>query len=330
VVRAFSDILCAASDAREIVRRLREFYRPEEQLAVQPIQVKDLIGRVIDLTKPAWKTQAEAVGKEIRMVTEIDSAISLTGNEAALREMLTNLTLNAIDAIIRQGTIKFKIAQNEHWIEIQVSDTGAGMTEEVRQRCFEPFYTTKGEQGTGLGLAMCYGIVQRHNGHIEVASELGQGTTFTIRLPREAAQGEAREAKEEKVLSRKRRALRVLVVDDEEVSRALLVKYLSGAGHTVTAVASGPEAVRLIQNQAFDLVLTDRAMPGMSGDEVAKTVKRLAPGLPIIMLTGLGEMMKFKSEHPVGVDAVVGKPITPTELEAAIRQVLVKRKKTPS
>ena len=201
---------------------------------------------------------------------------------------------------------------------LEVSDTGAGMTEEVRQRCLEPFFSTKGDRGTGLGLAMVCGIVQRHEGTISVETEPGRGTAFIIRLPvlQGLRTGEGRQGSEAPS-----HALHVLVVDDDPTVRELIATYLTSDGHTVEVATSGREGLEKFQTDRYDIVMTDRAMPEMGGDQMAAAVKKLAPHKPVIMLTGFGDMMQAADEHPAGVDVVLSKPVMRSKLREALAKV---------
>jgi CheY-like chemotaxis protein len=192
---------------------------------------------------------------------------------------------------------------------VEVSDTGAGMDEETKQRCLEPFYSTKGKGGTGLGLAMVYGVMRRHEGTIEVRSQLGKGTTFVLQFPikKTASTNGAKPALPSGPLTKK---LRVLVVDDESMVREVLTEYLSGDGHSVETAPDGRLGLKLFTEKKFDLVITDRAMPEMGGDQMSAEIKKIAKDVPLIMLTGFGELMKAKDEIPAGVDYLLSKPLT--------------------
>jgi signal transduction histidine kinase len=184
VTRALQVIDMAARDAARGVGRLREFYRPREKgEAFLPVNLNEVVGQTTSLTQPRWMTQAQADGLAIHVETALGDIPPVLGNEAALREMLTNLIFNAVDAMPEGGTITIRTRAEGERVLLEVSDTGTGMTEETRQRCLDPFFTTKGERGTGLGLAMVDGITRRHEGTIEVKSELGCGTSVTVRLP---------------------------------------------------------------------------------------------------------------------------------------------------
>ncbi|MBI1926084.1 response regulator [Candidatus Poribacteria bacterium] len=242
----------------------------------------------------------------------------IAGNEAELREMLTNLIFNAVDSMPQGGTVTFRTYVEElQYVVMAVSDTGIGMTEEVRQRCLEPFFTTKGERGTGLGLSMVYGIVQRHEGTIEIESEEGQGTTFRIRLPI-YTQGHEQV---QDVAETSGHPLHVLVVDDEPLVREIITEFLKREGHTFETAANGREGLEKFQTSLFNLVITDRAMPEMSGDQFAAAIKAITPHKLIIMLTGFGQLMNATGELPEGVDVVLTKPIASPALRRAIAKV---------
>lgn len=176
----------AAVGAGGIVRRLREFYRSrDQQEAFAPTDLNKLVEDTIKLTEYAWKERAHSRGGRIAVEAHLEPLPHIQASEAELTRVVTNLMLNATDAIAKDGTITIRTYPEERGVVLEIEDTGVGMTEEVRQRCFEPFFTTKGDEGTGLGLAGAYGIVKRHNGAIDVESEPGKGTTLRIWLPLE-------------------------------------------------------------------------------------------------------------------------------------------------
>jgi CheY-like chemotaxis protein len=256
--------------------------------------------------------------------TEVGPLPTTAGNEAELREALTNLIFNAVDAMPQGGTITIR-AHGEGRegsaarAVLEVIDTGIGMDEETRQRCMEPFFTTKGLQGTGLGLPMVYGIVRRHEGTIEIDSEPGKGTTFRIRLPIVTESGAQSGSQPSQRIDRQ---LRVLVVEDEDRVREALAGYLVEDGHTVESAINGREGLQKFHAGWFDLVVTDRAMPEMGGDELAVAVKQAARNTPVLMVTGFGDVMQAQGERPHGVDAVISKPVTISALRAAVVMVM--------
>jgi ligand-binding sensor domain-containing protein/signal transduction histidine kinase/CheY-like chemotaxis protein len=309
----------AAKDAANVVRRLREFYRHREEGEIfLPVDLHQLIGQAISLAQPKWKDQTQASGLAISVKTNLQPVPPVPGNEADLREALINLIFNAVDALPGGGTIIISARAEGEQVVVEVSDTGTGMTEDVRQRCLEPFFTTKGERGTGLGLAMVYGVIQRHKGEIAVESEPGKGTTIIIRLPIYAA---LPAADEKQPVAAPTRSLHILVVEDEPQVRQIMIHYLSGDGHTVEAAANGREGLDKFRAGRFDLVVTDQAMPEMSGDQMVAAIKHLAPRMPIILLTGFGDFIDAAGERPAGVNIIVSKPVTLSALRQAVAKV---------
>ena len=170
----------------------------------------------------------------------------------------------------------------------------------------------------GMGLAMVYGTVQRYRGTIDIQSEPGKGTAFTIRLPLMGERRVEKGPQEEEVRSH---AFHVLVVDDEPVIRELITAYLASDGHTAEVAVNGREGLEKFRAGRFDLVVTDRAMPEMSGDQMAVAVKQIAPDVPVVMLTGFGDMMQASGEKSGDVDFVLGKPVTQVKLQAVLAKV---------
>ena len=323
-----------ALDAAGTVTRLREVYRPRaSQDDYEPVDVAQLAERVVALTRPKWHDDALAAGKSIVVQTDLQPAPPALGDPAELREALTNLVFNAADAILDNGTITirtYSVDEPERAVVLEVEDNGTGMSEEDQQRCLEPFFTTKGERGTGLGLSLVHGTAQRHGGRIQVESRLRVGTTVRLFLPvpegssTETASSPAADAAgAADAETEGPRRLRILVVDDEPAVRSVIEAYLLADNHLVET-ADGPQAAirRVGKGGPYDLVITDRAMPGLSGEALATWIKRRAPELPVIMVTGYGELMNAAGEQPEGVDLVLAKPVTFAALRGALEQVV--------
>jgi PAS domain S-box len=309
----------AGRDAARVVSRLRDFYRADSDVAqTEVVDLKQVVELAIDLTRPRWGDLAMAADTKYKIFTFVNDA-SVAGQASELREVLVNLIFNALDAMPNGGELSVTVdadAGRPGMVRLEVKDTGVGMTLEVRKRCLEPFFTTKGASGTGLGLATSYGIVKRHHGEIHIESEPGEGTRVIVSLPMARARRTSPVKK-----GRRTPAMHILVVDDEEMVRHVIAEYLQADGHDVD-LAEGPVAgLRMIKGGQYDLIITDRAMPEMSGDRLALEAKRVAPLVPILMLSGFGEFMNATGEHPDGVDAVISKPITIDGLRDAIAMV---------
>jgi PAS domain S-box-containing protein len=310
----------AAEDAQGVVQRLREFYRRrDEDDALASIDLNQIIRDALSLTQPKWKEQAQAHGKTITIDPDLTSLPDTVGNETELRELLTNLIFNAVDAMPDGGTLTIATRlENEH-IELAVSDTGHGMDEETRERCLEPFFTTKGERGTGLGLSVTYGIIRRHGGTIDLTSQEGQGTCFRIRLPVHR-DPEAREM--EPPAAGNIQPLRVLAVDDDPAALRVLLAYLQADGHAVATAENAEQALARLEEDTFDLVITDMAMPAMSGDQLASAIKRRSPETPVVLLSGFAPTAHEPGKPPSSSDLILSKPITLTAFREAMLMVV--------
>jgi CheY-like chemotaxis protein len=194
------------------------------------------------------------------------------------------------------------------------------MEEEVRERIFEPFYTTKGVNGTGLGLSVSYGIIERHAGTISVTSKIGEGTTFYIDLPFDDSTEQAADAADAPINATA--SLSVLVVDDEEVVRETLAEMLADLDHKVVTAESGRAAVEKISIDDFDIVFTDLAMPEMDGWETAREIHKHKPELPVVLVTGYGATAQPPSGEVDLVAGIIGKPFDFEQVTGTIARVV--------
>ena len=312
-------ILTAADDAAKIVHRLREFYRPDETGDQrQPVDLNQIIGQAISLTQPRWQTAATAGGRTITIATEPGAIPCIAGDAAELREALTNLIFNAVDALPAGGAITFRTRPEGAAAVLEISDTGTGMSEDVRHRCLEPFFSTKGRHGTGLGLSMVFGIIHRHAGTIAIESELGKGTTFALRLPA----AKAGSATPPAAVPAANGSLRVLVVDDQPILCQLVCEHLQDDLHTVETALSGSEALEKFRAAPFDLVITDHVMAGMTGEQLAAAIKELNPHVPVILLTGYAGEATAGEQYSPALDLVLAKPLSRTALRRALAKVM--------
>jgi signal transduction histidine kinase/DNA-binding response OmpR family regulator len=330
-------IRSVAGEAAKVITRLRDFSRRrEEDEVLVPVDLNQLVERSIRLTEPRWRTQAHTAGATIRVETDLQPLPPVVGDAADLQDALASLIDNAVDAMPRGGTLTIRSRTEGQHARLEVCDTGVGMSDEVRQRCFEPFFTTKSEQAAGLGLSVVYAAVQRHGGNVEVQSAVNQGTTFVVRLPI-ATSAPVVVSIPSAPVEGSRASRRVLLVEDEAALRRILTEFLTIDRHVVERATNGQEALdKFLANLAqddpsvrFDLVITDLAMPQMSGDRLAMAIKKVSPNTPIILLTGLGEMLRASGEQPEGVDLVVAKPISIAALQKAIAQVFGSRSRAP-
>jgi len=318
----------ACKDGAETVRRIQDFTGKRRDREFIPIFLNDLIHQVAAITEPKWKDQAQKKGVQIELVKRLQEIPPVLGNPSELREVLTNIIFNAVDAMPNGGRITLSTHPlSEEFVEMKVVDTGIGMSEEVKKRIFDPFFTTKGVASSGLGMSVSYGIIKRHGGEILVESEPGKGTTFILRLPIEYEQElKEVEQKVEKPLGTVRPA-KILVIDDEEAVRDILSRILVTKGHQVELASDGDEGIERFKSGSFDLVFTDLGMPKISGWEVGKALKKINPKIPVVMITGWGmELDREKMGHE-GIDFIISKPFNFDQITQLVSEALEVKEK---
>lgn len=312
-IRGLEIIVQTARDGGKTVKRIQDFARQRRDHDFEPVAVDQLLMDVNDITRPRWKDRSQANNVHINLNLQINSDASIMGDPSELREVLVNMVFNAVDAMPKGGKLTLSAEEIDGSMEIAISDTGCGMSSEVRSRIFDPFFTTKGKAGMGLGLAVCYGIIQRHQGTIEIESTVGEGSIFRIKLPIAEVKASIETAAECAVpltLVRSPKSPSILVVDDEECVLDVLREILESEGYEVTAAKSGDEALRFFEMKSFEAVFTDVGMPGMSGWELARAIRERDQEIPVAVITGWGESVSSKEQETAKVDWVVTKPFS--------------------
>jgi signal transduction histidine kinase/ActR/RegA family two-component response regulator len=327
----------AIEGVAETIARMREFYRPREaSLTLTQIDLNDLVRQVVELTRVRWsETQQRGVVIALQMHLAPDMP-SIMGAHGELRDALTNLIFNAVDAMQEGGTLTVttrSVAAGEQssdsgFVHLEVRDTGLGMDAETRRRCLEPFFTTKGERGTGLGLAMVYGMAQRHNAEMEIDSEPGKGTAIRVVFP--APLSPRVPTVRVPTLRLPATHLSILIADDDALVLEALRSTLESDGHLVTAAEGGQEgidafAAALERGERFELVITDLGMPYVDGRKVAAAIKAASPATPVILLTGWGQRLMDDDDIPADVDRVLHKPPRLHDLRAALADLTVRQ-----
>jgi PAS domain S-box-containing protein len=303
---ALDTMVSAAVDGAEVVRRLLLFARPTLAGPAERVDLSDVMRDVLKLTQPKWRDASQLQGRRIVAELLIDGDVSIDGWPAALREAFANLVLNAVDALPSGGTLRLAAAHRDGSVIAEVIDDGIGMASEIRDRLFEPFFSTKGESGSGLGLSIVSGIVERHGGTIVVESEPGQGTTFRLTFP--VATGAELFAPtlppQASVSSR-----RILVVDDEPALGSMLARLLETDAHVVRIATSGAGALEILMTFNAEVIVSDLGLgPGINGWELAATVRGRQPRPYFILATGWGAELDADDAVTRGVDAIVAKP----------------------
>jgi signal transduction histidine kinase len=322
----------AIDDVAQTVARMREFYRPNEsELQQVDVDLNELVRHVVQLTRARWSDQPQRRGIMIELKTHLTPDLpDIRGTESEIRDALTNLIFNAVDAMPQGGTVEVRTdvainsLQNEapaFQVRLAVSDTGIGMDEDTRARCLEPFFTTKGERGTGLGLAMVYGMAQRHGATLEIDSKPQMGTTMRLIFP--ISKANLASTVRQPALRVPDRSLRILIVDDDPAVTESLYHTLRDEGHEVSVAQGGQAGIDAFHRQRrttkpFDVVITDLGMPYIDGRQVADAVRATGANTPIILLTGWGQQSTTESESFPQVNKLLSKPPRLSELRAAL------------
>ncbi len=333
IKRGLDIIIKTAEDGAKTVKRIQDFARQRRDHNFELVSVDQILTDAGEITRPRWKTCAEASNIHITLDLQIGSNAMVMGDDSELREVLVNMVFNAIDAMPEGGTLSLTTRTVDESVIITIVDTGVGMYPEVRTRIFDPFFTTKGKAGLGLGLAVSFGIIRRHGGNIEVESQYGHGTEFRITLPlakiveKSVTQVEhATPALPQTISSTclqplEQSQIRLLVVDDEVFVRDLLREILEGEQCEVFVAENGNEALSLFREIEFDGVFTDVGMPGMSGWELAREIRQINTRIPIAVITGWGEAVGSHEQKAAGVEWVVAKPFTADRITELVREI---------
>jgi signal transduction histidine kinase/ActR/RegA family two-component response regulator len=322
----------AIEDVARTVARMREFYRERgAQLTLERVELNRAVRQVVELTKPRWSDLPQQRGVMVDLQMDLAEPLpDIMGAEHEIRDALTNLIFNAVDAMPTGGRLLVRTRSPAHGnrvdcVVIEVIDTGIGMDEDTRRRCLEPFYTTKGERGTGLGLAMVYGMIQRHSAEIEIESVSGQGTTVRLSFPAYTSSAVSTTLLTKAVVVIRR--LRILLIDDDPLLIKSLRDTLQEDGHVITATHGGQAGIEAFaaahqRGEGFDIVVTDLGMPHVDGRKVASAVKEISHTTPVIMLTGWGQRLIAENDTPPHVNKVLSKPPRLHELRAALVELV--------
>jgi PAS domain S-box-containing protein len=323
-IREMIDITArAALEGGKALRGLLSFVRTQDMIAeIERIDAGDILHDVARLTAPRWRDATQAEGRPITLEVVAAPACWMNGSPAELREAITNLIFNAVDALPRGGAIDLRASRQREHVMIEVSDTGTGMPKDVQTRVFDPFFTTKGEFGSGLGLPQVLAIVERHGGTIEVQSAPNRGTTFRMTFP-PASPPVARPPQPiENPISAPKRSIRILVVEDEEQLARMARVVLMQHGHQVVVASSGEQALEILEGEHFELVISDLGLGGgKNGWDLAMEVRDQWPTTRFVLVTGWGAAIDPKEAMARGVDEVIAKPYRIDTLRQVADQV---------
>ena len=317
-------IVRAARRARDLVQRLSESAREAEGEDLEAVSVHGVMTDAVAVSRPRWKDEAEARGVRIELTTRMETVPAVAASANGLHDVLLNLIFNAVDALPEGGRVEIGCSATSEHVEVRVADNGVGMAETVRQRVFEPFFSTKAAVGAGLGLSTAYSTVTRWGGTLEVESAPGEGSTFSMRLPLwrgGESSGETAATELAPALAESERPTGlILVAEDEAIVQVMLAEVLNRAGHKVKLTADGEGALQALAGRGYDAAVVDLGMPGMAGDQVAAHIREVDAALATVLITG----WSLSPDDPrLGdFDFCLQKPFDVAQVESVVSQAL--------
>ncbi len=326
--KGLEKILNACERGRDIIQRLQRFRTNQRAQEHTSIPLKSLVEEMIQLSKPKWKNMALVHEAEYRFHVDIPTDLSIAGVENEMAEVFLNLIFNSIEAMPKGGDILIRAWQEGSLVHVEIRDTGEGMSKQVLQRVFDPFFSTK-PSGTGLGLSIVYSIIKDQGGSLNISSTPGKGTTIRFSVPLAQRPGTL-ESGPSQSLETNLSGLKVLVVDDEVSVRELAGEMLSSHGVDVRLAGSGAEALEMIKEETPDVVLTDIGMPKMSGWTLAEEIRKLGLDVPILFMSGYLDIKSDSRLKDLGPCGVIGKPFRFTDLTSELQKMWEKEQGTTS
>jgi nitrogen-specific signal transduction histidine kinase/ActR/RegA family two-component response regulator len=310
----------AAEDGAQAVRRLQSVKAKSFPVKkFEHLNINDLILEVIEIARPRFEREAQSQGITYDMKLTLGSVANVKGDAAALREVFLNMINNALDAMPKGGKMTIQTTLEKGKVFIFFSDTGGGISEDVKEKIFQPFFSTKGEKGNGLGLSIAAEIISKHQGKIYVDSILKKGSIFMVEIP--AANDKPIESNYQKSVLGDL-SCKVLLVDDENAVGETLAEMLKEEGCDVTMMNNALDALKNFNHNACDIVLTDLSMPGVNGLELARKIKALRQEVPVIMITGWQKSEKDIEKHNGYIDGFIEKPFNIKQIREEFKKVL--------
>ncbi len=305
----------SARTGSDTIRRMLEFARGGRITEMETLDTANLMQNVVYMTQAKWMEVQQKEGIIISTISDFEPDLYILGSKSEIINAITNLIFNAVDAMPDGGLLTMSTSEQDAKVLISVQDTGTGMTEEVRDRIFDPFFSTKGSSGTGLGLSEVYGTLKRHGGEIIVKSEVGVGTKISLSF--DAVKAKPVEAP---VLALEVPPARILAVDDNEFFAEMLNELLTAEGHSVSTYTSTAEAIEDFAKNDYDMVITDMEMPAMGGREFAELIKSKRTNTPILLLSGWPIFLEDEPNLAEFIDFALAKPFTVEDIQKVILQ----------
>ncbi|MFQ5688117.1 MAG: ATP-binding protein, partial [Candidatus Scalindua sp.] len=315
----------AARDGAEIVDKIQQFSRikKEHENVEKLIDLIEIVDEALKFTMPRWQTEAQSKGVEYKIVKHnfTTSKYRVRCKPSELREVVINIINNSIDAMPNGGKIELSVRTDGDNAVISISDNGIGISDDVKEKVFDPFFTTKGVKRSGLGMSLSYSIMTRYDGKIKIDSCPGKGTTMHLKMP--LCFSEVAQHEEEETSTVTSHSANILVIEDEEVILDMMRVVLESRGHNVFVTQDSSVGMKMYENNVYDIVLCDLAMPKSNGWQVARFIKesdviRKKSKTPVVLITGYEldtDAIDYRSE---GVDYILNKPIEFAKLHKII------------
>ena len=301
-----------AIGSAKTIKRLQKYARTKnDELLFQTFKLNDLVREAIEIATPMWKDGSHAKGLSVDIT---EDELIILGDGTDLREAIINMIFNSVDAMPQGGKIHIATYTKNESIYLELSDNGTGMTEETKNRIFDPFFTTKGIDHSGLGMSMLYGTIKRHNGSIDIKTALGEGTTFTIALPKAKEKIEKGVIPQGSVVVTKK--ANILIIDDEPEIGAVLSEILSKQGHQTSVFHSGKGGIEAFKGGGYEVLITDLGMPDVSGWDVIDIARQIEPDVISGVVTGWD--ISEEEAKQKGVDFLITKPFESNQLVQAV------------
>jgi len=322
-------VLSGIARTRQLLKNLAGIFRAPGG-NIEPTDINRLFNRAIELIEPCWKEQASQKGIKFEVTMDLQPVPKVASEGEDLQKAIEHLLLNAVEAMPQGGTLTLLTYADKDFVSLEVRDTGRGMSEEVKARCLEPFFSTKGLAGAGMGLTIVSSIVNRHRGVLNIESRDQQGTSVIMKIPIWTGITQEKEQKKADLLPVAFRPLSILVVDDDDSSRKIAARLLNHQGHSVDTASGGKEGLEKVRLKNYDVIIVDRAMLGMDGIVLSRSIKAIFPDMPIIMLSGYADIMIKEGRIPESIDVMLAKPATLADFREALDKAMSKKKNSPA
>lgn len=328
ILHHLKQVIVSAKEGGETIRRLQGFASTDkDKTDFTIVDINKVVSEAIEICQPRLKDQEQREEIELKITTELHADRQIQGYPSELREVLVNLIFNATEAMPAGGRVSLRTENKDSGISLIISDTGVGMTPEMKQQVFIPFFTMKPGR-IGLGLSMCYGVLQRHGGTIDIKSEVGEGTTITIWLPTYTAVGLEVGSIRNSTIPALVEPVTILVVEDEKTILEGIIETFTDAGHKVVSATNGLEGFELfLEAGKLDIVFTDLNMPKLSGWELIEQIRSFDHEMPIVILSSTGDKIAPMKLRQFGIAKVIKKPLEMAKLHSALFEVLSMRKR---